>query len=171
MSRPILIIGIGNEYRSDDGAGLVVARELQAKKLPHILVTECSGDGAELMEMWKTAATAILIDAISSEAKAGAIYRLDALTQPIPASFSFPSTHAFGVAEALRLARALDQLPPCLMIYAIEGKNFAAGKGLSLEVEKAVREVVEQVADHCTNICERIVFIVQGETDIEPSLE
>jgi len=171
MSRPILIIGIGNEYRSDDGAGLVVARELQAKKLPHILVTECSGDGAELMEMWKTADTAILVDAISSEAKPGTIYRLDALTQPIPASFSFPSTHAFGVAEALGLARALDQLPLCLMIYAIEGKNFAAGKGLSLEVEQAVREVVEQVADHCTNICERIVFIVQGETDIEPSLE
>jgi phosphate transport system protein len=30
---------------------------------------------------------------------------------------------------------------------------------------------LERVADHCTNICERIVFIVQGETDIHPSLE
>jgi len=30
---------------------------------------------------------------------------------------------------------------------------------------------LKRVADHCTNICERIVFIVQGETDIEPSLE
>ena len=30
---------------------------------------------------------------------------------------------------------------------------------------------LERAADHCTNICERIVFIVQGETDIEPSLE
>ena len=152
MSRPILIIGIGNEYRGDDGVGLVAARELQAKKLPHILVFECSGDGAELMEMWKTADTAILIDAISSETKPGSIYRLDALTQSIPASYSFPSTHAFGVAEALRLARALDQLPPCLMIYAIEGKNFAAGKGLSTEVEQAVREVVAQMASEVQHI-------------------
>ena len=115
MSRPILIVGIGNEYRSDDGVGLVVARELQARELPHILATERSGDGTELMEMWKTADTAILIDAVSSGAKPGTIYRLDALhthTQPIPASFSFPSTHAFGVAEALGLARALDQLRP-----------------------------------------------------------
>src|SRR5256885_4300120 len=102
MSRPILIIGIGNEYRSDDGVGLVVARELQAKKLPHILVTECSGDGTELMEMWKIAATVILVDAVSSGAKPGTIYQLNALTKPI-ASFSFPSTHAFGVAEALGL--------------------------------------------------------------------
>jgi phosphate transport system protein len=28
-----------------------------------------------------------------------------------------------------------------------------------------------RVADHCTNICERIVFIVEGETDILTSLE
>ena len=30
---------------------------------------------------------------------------------------------------------------------------------------------LERMADHCTNICERIVFIVEGETDIRPSSE
>jgi phosphate transport system protein len=30
---------------------------------------------------------------------------------------------------------------------------------------------LERAADHCTNICERIVFIVQGETDIHPLRE
>lgn len=29
---------------------------------------------------------------------------------------------------------------------------------------------LERVADHCTNICERIVFTVEGETDIRQSL-
>lgn len=29
---------------------------------------------------------------------------------------------------------------------------------------------LERVADHCTNVCERIVFIVEGETDILTSL-
>ena len=29
---------------------------------------------------------------------------------------------------------------------------------------------LERAADHCTNICERIVFIVAGETDIASSL-
>ena len=28
---------------------------------------------------------------------------------------------------------------------------------------------LERVADHCTNICERIVFIVEGETSIKPT--
>jgi phosphate transport system protein len=30
---------------------------------------------------------------------------------------------------------------------------------------------LERVADHCTNLCERIVFIVEGETDLLASLE
>jgi len=30
---------------------------------------------------------------------------------------------------------------------------------------------LERVADHCTNICERIVFIVEGETSIQRSQE
>ena len=161
MSPPILVVGIGNEYRGDDGVGLVVARELQAKELPHIVVAECSGDGVELMEMWKATDRVVLVDAVSSGAKPGTIYRLDALAQPIPVSCSFPSTHAFGVAEALGLARALDQLPPSLLIYAIEGKNFAAGSGLSIEVEKAVREVVERVTrevQHGPNVTNPIMM-------------
>ncbi len=30
---------------------------------------------------------------------------------------------------------------------------------------------LERIADHCTNICERIVFIVEGETSIKPAHE
>jgi len=30
---------------------------------------------------------------------------------------------------------------------------------------------LERVADHCTNVCERIVFLVEGETDIYATLE
>jgi phosphate transport system protein len=30
---------------------------------------------------------------------------------------------------------------------------------------------LERVADHCTNICERVVFIVEGETEMHPNLE
>ncbi len=146
MSSPILVIGIGNEYRSDDGVGLVVARELRARNLPNTQVIECSGDGAALMEAWETASTAILIDATFSGSKPGTIYRFDASTQPIPTGLSFHSTHAFSVAEAIGLAQALQQLPPRLLVYAIEGKNFTAGVGLSPKVAKAVQMVIEQIS-------------------------
>ena len=142
MPSPILVIGIGNEYRSDDGVGLVVARELRAKNLPDMLISESSGDGAALIEACEAASTVILIDAASSGAKPCTIYRFDA---PLPMGFSFHSTHTFGVAEAIGLAGALEQLPPCLIMYAIEGENFSAGASLSPQVAEAVQKVVEQV--------------------------
>ncbi len=146
MPSPILVIGIGNEYRGDDGVGLVVARELRTKNLPDMLIIESSGDGATLMEAWKAAPSVIVIDAASSGRAPGTIHRFDAVMQPIPTGFSFHSTHAFGVAEAIGLAQALQQLPPRLIVYAIEGKNFTAGVGLSPRVAKAVQKVITQIS-------------------------
>jgi hydrogenase maturation protease len=140
-----LIIGLGNQYRRDDAVGLIVARRLKEAAPEHVRVLEESGEGAALMELWKDADAVILIDAVHSGAKPGTLRRLDADTQPIPTSFFHYSSHAFGVAEAIELARALSQLPPRLIVYGIEGKTFEPGLGLSPEIEKAAQEVVKRV--------------------------
>jgi hydrogenase maturation protease len=152
MATPIVLIGIGNEYRSDDGVGLVAIRELQKKGFPNTQCVESNGDGAALIEAWANARLVVLLDAVSSGAAPGTIYRFDALTQPIPMSFSAQSTHAFGVVEAIELARTLHQLPPRLVMYGIEGKNFAAGLDLSSEVEQAMHELVERVRREVTSL-------------------
>jgi hydrogenase maturation protease len=141
----VLLIGIGNEYRGDDGAGLAAIRSIKARDLSGTLCVESTGDGVSLMETWSASDVVILIDAVSSGARPGTIYRFDALTQSIPLCFSMHSTHAFGLAEAIELARTLGRLPRSLIVYAIEGKSFIAGTGLSPEVEQAVPEAVEQV--------------------------
>jgi hydrogenase maturation protease len=140
-----LIIGIGNEYRRDDAAGLVVARRLHEKKLARVSVVEQSGEGANLIEQWKGTESVILVDAVHSGSAPGTIFRFDAAVEPIPAKFFHYSTHAFSVAEAVELARALNQLPPHLLIYGIEGKNFESGVELSFEIEKAIGEAVERI--------------------------
>ena len=142
-----LIIGGGNWYRSDDAVGLVVARRIKAMRLFGVEVCEGSGEGSALMDAWNGAQNIIIIDASSSGLLPGTILTLDAQAQSIPSAFLHYSSHAFGVAEAIELARALKQLPPRLMVFGIEGKNFAAGIGLSAEVEKAVGEVVSNVID------------------------
>ena len=59
---------------------------------------------------------------------------------------------ACGVAEAVELARALNQLPAKLIVYGIEGKTFHAGAGFSLEVEGAAAELLIRVReDLCTS--------------------
>lgn len=147
----ILIIGIGNAYRNDDVIGLHIAQCLKKQAHDYVNIIEESGDGAALMECWKNSDTVILIDAVSSGAKPGTIHRLDAHTQPIPTNFFHYSTHAFGVAEAIELSRALNQMPRRLIVYGIEGKCFEAGVELSFEVEKAAQEVARCVQQDIQN--------------------
>ena len=143
----IVIIGVGNEYRGDDGAGIAVAHRLRALFPSGITILEESGEGAALIQAWQDAAWVMLVDAVRSGASPGTIHRLDALAASLPSGFFHYSTHAFSVAEAVELARSLDQLPPHLIVYGIEGANFAAGVELSPAVEQAVEAVVERAAD------------------------
>jgi hydrogenase maturation protease len=148
----ILVIGIGNAYRGDDAVGLVVARRLQEQVPAGVIVVEHSGEGASLMDAWRDADRVILIDAVHTGAAPGTLCRLDARAGPLPAHFFHCSTHAFSVAEAVELARALDRLPLRLIVHGIEGARFEAGTGVSPEVERAVEVAVQRVReDLCTN--------------------
>lgn len=145
VSKP-LVIGIGNDFRRDDGAGRIAARRVREVAGDAIRVIEESGEGAALMDAWRGAESVVLIDAVHSGAKPGTVHRLDAQSQPIPANFFHYSTHAFSVAEAVELARALGQLPPRLTVYGIEGNDFTSGEGLSPEVTVAVEQVAQEIA-------------------------
>lgn len=138
MAQPILILGIGNEYRSDDAAGLLVARRLRARRLPGVEVREHDGEAASLIEAWRGASVVILVDAVAADAEPGRILRLDANVQPIPHALFRCSTHAFGVAEAIELARALGELPPRLIVYGVVGMSWAHGTERSPAVLSAI---------------------------------
>ena len=140
-----LIIGVGNDFRRDDGAGLAVVRSLKARALPGVMLIESDGDAASLIDAWANADRVILVDATTSGAQPGTVYRFDAHAQPLPTAMSFHSTHAFGVAEAIGLGRALGQLPRELVVYAIEGKEFEAGMEMSEDVERGIEAVVEYI--------------------------
>lgn len=141
----ILVIGVGNEYRSDDAVGLAVARLLRQLSLENVRVIEETGEGASLLESWKGADTVIIVDAASSGAKPGTIHRVDARTQQIPRGLLHYSTHAFSVGEAVELARVMGQLPPHILVYGIEGERFEEGMELSEAVRESVGAVVELV--------------------------
>lgn len=150
MTHP-LVIGLGNDFRRDDGAGRVAARRVRELAGDAVRVIEESGEGASLMDTWRDAEFVILIDAVHSGAPPGTVHRLDAHAQPIPSNFFHYSTHAFSVAEAVELARALGQLPPRLLVFGIEGNDFTSGEGLSPEVAAAVEQVAQTIAtDLCT---------------------
>jgi len=138
----MLIVGCGNRQRGDDGAGILAAERLRALG---IAAETCSGESSELLEAWSGHDDVIVIDAVVTGAAAGAVHVWDAQRAPTFAT-STASTHGFGVAQAIELARALNRLPARLRVYGIEGTNFEIGGSVSPEVEKAVREVVRRIA-------------------------
>ena len=155
----ILIIGVGNEYRGDDGVGPLIARRLRRRDLPGTRVLHSTGEGTALMELWNGIPMVILIDAIHSGDPPGKIRCFDAGMHAIQRSFFGNSSHHFGVAEALALAEALNRLPQRLMVYGIEGKSFKHGTGLSPEVMKAAEKVEK-----------KLIHLVQGNmVTVQPS--
>lgn len=105
---PALVIGVGNEYRGDDGIGHVIARRIGDMRLAGVRVRLLSGEGAALMESWSNVDTAIIVDAARCHSKPGTVHRFDAGVAQIPNEFFNYSTHAFSVAEAV--AGVLDAI-------------------------------------------------------------
>ena len=77
--------------------------------------------------------------------------------QPLPAHFAHTSTHAFGVAEAIELARALRQLPSSLVVYGVEGTTFEPGMCLSTAVAERVH-MLELLADTADPLAQELVL-------------
>lgn len=147
MKNRILVIGIGSDFRCDDRAGLAAVRLLKEKNIPGVEIIEETGEGTALMERWKDAEYVFLIDAVSSDSPPGTIYRIDIQRQSIPKTFFHSSTHQFGVAEAVEMSRALNRLPPHLIIYGIEGKIFSMGVEVTLAVNDAGLQAVDLVIE------------------------
>jgi hydrogenase maturation protease len=143
-----LIIGVGNLYRSDDAVGILIARKLQNMVPDRVSVKEQTGEGTSLMDSWQEHDHVYVVDAVSSGASPGSIHCMDASREPIPSNFFSCSTHDFGVAEAIEMARTLGQLPRQLKLFGIEGKNFQPGEILSAEVEQAMGLVADEVLQH-----------------------
>lgn len=143
MSVKTLIIGIGNRFRGDDALGCLMAENIKPAVAEIADVMEHDGEPASLIESWQGRSKVILIDAVSSGVMAGTIHQVDLGKTALPDQFRSYSTHAFGIAEAVELARVLGKLPPKVLFYGIEGKSFAADTKLSEPLKKAA-EILQQ---------------------------
>ena len=141
-----LVVGVGNPDRGDDGAGATVARLLAAPLPPEIRVTVCAGDLTSLLDAWAGADRAICIDASEPAGSPGRIRRLDLACDKLPADLSPTSSHGFGLAEMVVLARTLGQAPTRIIVYAIEGLCFDPGAPLSPLIAAAVTTAADLIA-------------------------
>lgn len=115
-----------------------------------IACRELSGEGAELMDAWRSTGHAVLVDAAQSGAAPGTIHRFDVSSTTVPSGLFHYSSHQFSVAEAIEMARILGRLPERMTVYGIEGRDFSYGEDLSPEVATAAETVAAEILDFAT---------------------
>ncbi|HZE32689.1 MAG TPA: hydrogenase maturation protease [Actinoallomurus sp.] len=138
----MIVIGVGNELRCDDGAGLAVIDELRSRSLEGVILAVSDGEPSRLLDLWAGADLAVVVDALpSSASEPGSVRELDTLGGVEPGT----SSHDLGLGVAARLGEALGRMPAALRIYLIEGSDFGFGTGLSPLVVRAVAEVADRI--------------------------
>jgi len=143
---PAAVIGVGNPFRRDDGAGPEAVARLRDRVPGGVTVMTLDGEPTGLMEAWSGAELAIVVDTVVCDPPdPGRIHRV-----PSPASLPVGmsvATHGMGVVEAVRLAAALDRLPRALVVFGVEAADVGVGPGLSPEVAAAIPALVDAVLD------------------------
>jgi hydrogenase maturation protease len=147
MDGRLHIIGVGSPF-GDDRLGWVAVEMLQRSATPaasgggSVAFAVLDRPGALLLAHWRDADRVIMIDAVRSGAPPGTRHRLQpgawAATEPV-------SSHGFGLAAALELARALDALPPHLVLHGVEIDPSNAGFSLSEPVRRALPDLVREI--------------------------
>ena len=153
MDQPsVLVVGIGNPDRGDDGFGPAVAQRLRGRVPSTVRILERSGDALALMEDWDGIPFVIVIDAMAPISEPGQVHRFDLSDSPLPIGFAPHSSHAFGVTETIELARSLGRLPQCLVAYLVEGEQFGMGAPLSLAIAETVEDVADRIVSEVSTI-------------------
>lgn len=151
MTRPALVIGIGNVLLRDDGVGVVVARRLGealAAGIPAVpagtRVVDGGTLGLDLLPMFGEAGQVVLIDAVDVGLEPGTVTVLR--DEAVQAAFSgHVSVHQIGVADLVAVARLSGTMPPKLSLIGIQPAETSVGLELTDAVAAAVDRAVELV--------------------------
>jgi hydrogenase maturation protease len=141
----MVVIGVGNEYRRDDGAGLAVVISLRDRVPPGVDLVLTDGEPTRLIEAWTGAEVAVVVDAVRADPpRPGRVHRFE-LDRALTGATRTASSHGFGLDDAIQLALALDRMPSRLVVHAIEAADLGQGTGLTPPVAAAVDEVASAV--------------------------
>lgn len=143
-----LIIGCGNLLRGDDAAGPVLVRRLWERGLPEgVRCADGGTGGMDVAFQMRGVPHVILVDACSSGAEPGTIYRIPGEEVEHLPPLGQLNLHAFRWDHALAFARWMlkDDYPRHVEVYLIEGLALGIGAPLSPAVDAAIDRVIARL--------------------------
>jgi hydrogenase maturation protease len=142
-----IILGLGNEYISDDGIGIHAIRELKKHiSSDKYTIEELSVGGMELLDYISGYEKAIIVDAFfTGSNQFGTIYRYKQTTDE--EAMKIRSSHQIDLPQIIGLAKVLGiAIPNEIIIYGVEAKDITTFKpNCTHEVESAIPRLVSLI--------------------------
>lgn len=149
-ARRVLVAGVGNVLRGDDGFGPAVARLLEEQELPpDVRVVELGIGGINLVrELMDVYDALVIVDVVDRGGEVGTLYLLepevpDVNDVPAWQRHRLSDLHQAAPGRSLLLAQAASLLPPRVRIV---GCQPALMDDFSMELSPAVARAVPKAA-------------------------
>jgi hydrogenase maturation protease len=170
------IIGLGNEFISDDGVGIYAVRQLKSKInddsrsknsapdfLKDIVFEELAIGGLQLLDYIIGYETCVIVDAIVTGAHPiGTIYRFTQTQQQKPVKLA--TSHQIDLSQVLGLAKLFSaDIPHTIRVYGIEVSDVTTfSNSCTALVENAIPQLVELIYHDLFNIKEQLNKATSG---------
>lgn len=142
----ILVLGVGNIIRKDDGIGPKVIEELKKQGRLNVDLVDGGTDGLALLDLIADYDKAIIIDAIDMRLAPGTIKQFSPADAKINITHDALSTHGFGLAEVIKFMEELN-ITTELTIIGVQPEDITFGEGLTEKIQPALGEILNIIAD------------------------
>jgi hydrogenase maturation protease len=137
----IVVVGLGNSYRTDDGVGVAAAAALDDLALPDVRVVTGIVEPMGLLEAWSGAGLAVVIDAaVATPSAPGRVRRCT--LDDVDGARGGVSSHSVDIGRTRALGQVIGRVPDALVVFTVEVADTGHGIGLTPPVARAVPEVV-----------------------------
>lgn len=143
----ILVVGLGNLLRRDDGVGCRVVERLQQGALPsHVRVVDAGSGGLNLLSLIEGYSQVYIIDAMEAKLAPGTITRRRLSQLRFKSSPGDMDPHHCRIAGVFQLAEALGEYHDPV-IYGVQPRDVSHGEALSDPVQEAADRLVGILQD------------------------
>jgi hydrogenase maturation protease len=148
MSTKILIVGVGNVWRRDDGIGPEIIKLLKQEQ-PNTLHEYLDGgiDALALLDYMQQYKRALIVDAAVMQLPPGTIKVFTPHEAKIHIRQDALSTHGFGLAELIYLMDKLEAKTE-LKILGVQPQDISFGKELSAEVKAVIPQLIDFINNY-----------------------
>ncbi len=141
----MVVAGMGNVLRGDDGVGIQVLHALQESGLDESAILVDAGSNLfSQMDVIEAASKLVLVDAVCGGGEPGSVYRFTPGDVDAEEKV-FVSVHDIGLLDELDMLRNLNKLPPEVVIIGVEPAEMGWGTELSETVASRLPDIIEAV--------------------------